>query len=402
MSVFQYSALDGKGYTCKGVLEGDTARQIRQQLRVQGLAPLTVDEVAGKDESTAPRQRFRANAAELALLTRQLATLVRAGLPLEEALRTVAKQSNKARLQGLLLAVRSRVLEGHSLAQGLADFPSVFPEMYRATIAAGEQSGFLDQVLERLADYTEARHHMRRKTLLALFYPLLLTLVALLVVAGLLTYVVPQVVQVFVSVQQELPWLTRTLIQLSDFLRSYGLWLLAAILSLPFLWRYTMRSEKMRRAWHHSLLKLPIAGSLERSANTARFARTLSILSGGGVPLLDALHISANVMHNLAMREAILQAAQQVREGGSLYIALQQSGLFPPISVQLIASGENSGELDAMLERAAKNQENELESFSATLLALFEPLLILLMGGVVLVIVLAILMPVFELNQLVR
>ncbi len=401
MAAFEYAALDAKGRTRKGVLEGDTPRHIRQQLRERGLTPLQIEEVvkAGKRRR---RSGTRVGAAELALFTRQLATLVKSGLALEEALRAVSEQTEKARLKSLLLAVRARVLEGHSLADGLAEFPNVFPELYRATVAAGEQSGHLDIVLERLADYTETRQYIRQKTLLALFYPALLTTVALLVVVGLLAYVVPQVVQVFVNIKQELPALTRGLIAFSDFLRDWGigLLLLGGLLAAGF--SYLLKFEHFLERFHYLLLRLPLISRLERGANVARFTRTLSILMASSVPMLEALRITAEVVANRPIRNAVLAAADRVREGSSLHDALAVTGLFPPMTVYLIASGESSGNLEEMLERAAVTQERELEALISVFLGLFEPLLILVMGGLVLTIVLAILMPIFELNQLVQ
>lgn len=407
MAAFEYKALDQNGSMRKGVLEGDTPRQIRQQLREQGLSPVEVEEIhrrsnASNKTSAKKTRMVWVNAADLALLTRQLATLVRSGLALEEALKAVSEQTEKSRITNLLLAVRARVLEGHSFADGLGDFPNVFPDLYRATVAAGEQSGHLDVVLERLADYTENRQHMRQKTLLALFYPLLLSGVAVLVVLGLLTYVVPQVVQVFDNIQQELPWLTRTLIQISDFLRDWSGLLLLALGGIFLGLRYLLRFPAAKARFHRLMLRLPIIGRMERGLNVARFTRTLSILGSSGVPVLDALRISAQVLDNLPMRHAVEEAARKVREGSTLQDALQQSKLFPPITLYLIASGETSGNLEEMLERAAINQERELESLTSVILGLFEPLLILVMGGLVLIIVLAILMPIFELNQLVQ
>ena len=403
MPAFQYVALDDRGRQRKGLIEADTPRMARQLLRERGMNPLGVEEVASQERSRS-RQWFRPHISptDLALITRQLATLVGSGLPLEEALGAVARQAERTRLSGLLLAVRARVLEGHTLATALRDFPSIFPELYRATVAAGEQSGHLDVVFERLADYTEARQQMRQKVGLALFYPLLLTGVAILVVAGLLTYVVPQVVQVFSSLNQQLPALTRGLIALSDFLRQYG-WLLLGGLAMGVVsWIYALRRISFKRRVHQTLLKLPLIARLTRGANTARFARTFSILMASGVPVLEALRISAQVMSNLPMREAVEQAAVRVKEGASLQKAISNSGYFPPMTVQLIASGEASGRLENMLERAAVQQERETETLIAALLGIFEPMLILVMGGVVLMIVLAILLPIFDLNQLVR
>ncbi len=403
MGAFEYSALNERGREKKGVLEGDNARQIRQQLREQGLTPLSVEEVAQRE--TRERSGFSLqrgiSATDLALITRQLATLVRAALPLEECLQTVARQSEQPRLKSMMLAVRSKVMEGHTLADGLSDFPHVFPELYRTTVSAGEQSGHLDVVLERLADYTEKRQQMRQKIMLALFYPVILTVVAILVTGALLTYVVPQVVQVFDNIGQELPWLTVSLIAFSDFLRAYGLWLIVLLALLLGVFISMLRREAMRFRWHRLLLRLPLIGRLGRGLNTARFARTFSILTASGVPVLEAMRLSSEVMGSLPMRGAVNDASHRVREGSGIARALEQSRYFPPMTLHLIASGEASGKLEEMLERAADNQERELETVIAMVMGMFEPILILVMGGVVLVIVLAILLPIFEINSLV-
>lgn len=400
MSAFEYAALDKAGRTRKGVLEGDTARQIRQQLREQGLIPLAIEEIVRPAKQRRSR-RIVISATELALLTRQLATLVRSGLTVEGALRAVAEQSEIARIKSLLLAVRSRVLEGHNLASGLREFPKVFSELYCATIDAGEQAGYLEVVLERLAEYTENRHSLQQKTLLALLYPGLLSTVAILVILGLLTYVVPQVVQVFNHVQQQLPLLTRSLIALSDWLHDWGSVALLLLIGIVALLRYSLRFEQPLIFFHGLLLQLPIISRLERGANVARFTRTLNILSKSGVPMLESLRITEHVISNRLLRKAVKSTTDKVREGTSLQEALKQTGLFPPMIIYLIASGETSGRLDEMLERAAIWQERELETLLSTLLSLFEPLLILVMGGMVLIIVLAILLPIFELNKLI-
>jgi general secretion pathway protein F len=405
MGAFEYTALDPRGREKRGVLEGDAARQIRQQLREKGWVPLSVEEVAQREAKERKRYAFLRrgiSATELALITRQLATLVRAGLPLEECLRAVSQQADKGRLKSMLLAVRSRVMEGHSLAVGLSDFPHIYPELYRTTVEAGEQSGHLDRVLERLADYTESRQQLRQKIQLAVFYPALLTVVAILVVGGLMTYVVPQVVQVFENIGQELPPLTRGLIAVSDFLRNNGVVMLVLLALLIGGFSYLLRNPAIRRRFHKVLLAIPLVSRLERGLNTGRFARTFSILTASGVPVLEALRISAQVMSNLPMREAVTEATARVREGAGIAAALERSGYFPPMTVQLIASGEASGKLEEMLERAAINQEREIETLIAALLGLFEPLLILFMGSVVLIIVLAILLPIFDLNQLIQ
>jgi len=403
MGAFEYQALDETGKARKGVLEGDTARQVRQKLREQGWIPLDVSEVAQQEKPS--RTGFRlgggASPTELALITRQLATLVGSGLPLEEALSAVARQSEKARLRSMMTAVRAKVMEGHSLADGLAGFPRAFSEMYRATVAAGEQTGHLDTVLERLADYTEGRQHMRQKVQLALFYPAGLMIVAVSVVVLLLTYVVPKVTEVYADIGRELPGLTSAMIAISGFLRDYGFWLIGAIVLAVLAFAYAMRAEAFRRRVHAFILRIPLVGKLNRGINAGRFARTFAILAGSGVPILDALRISAQVISNLPMREAVQETASRVREGTGISRALERSGQFPPMMLHLIASGEASGRLEQMLERAAINQERETEGTIASLMAVFEPLLILVMGGVVLIIVMAILMPIFQLNQLV-
>jgi general secretion pathway protein F len=404
MGAFDYVALDSSGKEKKGVLEGDTARQVRQQLRDKGWMPLDVQETSQRQPRSEQRKvkvRRGVSATDLALITRQLATLVRSGLPLEECLQAASQQTEKARLKSMLLAVRSRVMEGHALATGLGDYPHVFPELYRTTVSAGEQSGHLEVVLERLADYTENRQQMQQKIQLALFYPVLLTLVAVFVVIGLMTYVVPQVVQVFENIGQELPWLTRTLIAISAFLRGYGIIVLLMLAAAAGGIIWLLRKDGPKRRFHQTLLRLPLVGRLERGINAGRFARTFSIVTASGVPVLEGLRIAATVMSNLPMREAVEEATRKVREGASIYAALEKSGYFPPMTVHLIASGESSGKLEEMLERAAINQEREIETLISAIMGLFEPVLILVMGAVVLVIVLAILLPIFNLNQLV-
>ena len=405
MGAFEYTALDGGGKERKGVLEADTPRQIRQQLREKGWAPLAVVEVQQREARSQVRRGLfqrRISPVDLALITRQFATLVRSGLPVEEALQTLSRQTEKPRLKSMMMAVRSRVMEGHTLATAFEDFPHVFPDLYRATVAAGEQSGYLDSVLERLADYTETRQTLQQKTTLALIYPLLVLVVSLLVVALLMVYVVPQIVQVFEGIGQQLPLLTRSLIAASDFTRAYGVWMLLGVIAAVVTARLILRRNGPKRRYHQMQLRLPMISRLVRGLNTARFARTLSILSGSGVPVLEALRISASVVSNIPMRTAVEEAARRVREGAALHSALEHSGYFPPMTVHLIASGEASGKLEAMLERAADSQEREMEVLITTITELFGPLLILVMGGMVLVIVLAILLPIFDLNQLVK
>ncbi len=403
MPAFEYVALDQAGRTKKGVEEGDSSRQVRSRLREQGLMPMAVNQIAERQSALRmPVMQRRIKPLELALATRQMATLARAGMPIEEVLGTVARQSESQTVRSTLAAVRTRVMEGLPLAHALGEFPSVFPAIYRTTIAAGEQAGRLDVVLERLADNVEAQNAMRQKIMLAMFYPAILTAVAILVTVALLTYVVPEVVQVFTGMNQELPWLTRALIATSDTLRDWGLLMLVALIAIVVVAKQLLKRPGPRRAWDNWLLRLPLIGRLTRGLNTARFARTLNILAGSGVPLLDALNMSASVVSNVPMREAVGDAAKRVREGAGVGHSLERSGYFPPMTLSLIKSGESSGTLDKMLERAAETQERELEARIAIVMGVFEPLLILAMGGVVLIIVLAILLPIFELNTLVN
>jgi general secretion pathway protein F len=404
MGAFEYTAVDATGRERKGVLEGDTARQVRQILREQSLLPVSVSEVAHTEQKRrTATMSFRrgVSAGDLSLMTRQLATLVHSGLPLEEALQAVAEQTEKPRIKSIVLGVRAKVMQGHALADGLADFPAVFPDLYRATVAAGEQSGHLDTVLERLADYTETREQLRNRTLGALLYPLVLFVICSLIVFMLLTYVVPKIVTQFEHSKAQLPLLTRILIAWSDFMREWG-WLVGLILVgavIGFLrW---LRDPAARRRFHAFLLRLPLVGKVVRGTNTARFARTLATLTSSAVPVLEALRISGEVVTNLPMRDAVQDAAMRVREGAPIGRSLAASKLFPPMMIHLISSGETSGELELMLDRAATNQEREMDAILTAVVGLLGPLMIVFMGGFVLLIVLAMLLPIFELNRLI-
>ncbi len=404
MAAYEYSALNAQGRQKKGLIEGDTPRHARQLLRERGLTPLDLAQVSeSRSASASPFRRGGGiSTAELSLFTRQLAILVRSGLPLDEALTAVSEQSESKRVKRIALGVRAGVIEGNALAHSLNQFPNAFPPLFRATIEAGEQSGKLDYILERLADYVERRQVLQSRVSLALIYPVILTIVAIGVVIALLTYVVPQVVGVFDSIGAQLPLLTRALIALSNFLREWGVYLLILIAIGIFVFMRMMRAAPFKRRVHSLMLRLPLIGRLTRGTNTGRFTRTLGILFGSGVPILDAMRIGSQVVTNLPMREAIDEAAVKVREGAALSRSLAASKLFPPITVHLIASGESSGRLDEMLDRSAENQEREVELLVQTTVSIFEPVLIVAMGGVVLLIVLAILVPIFDLNQLVK
>jgi general secretion pathway protein F len=407
MGAFRYIAIDSTGQQRKGLLEGDTAKQVRQSLREQNLLPVEVEELR-QQEARERGERFSflqnrsMSAYDLALITRQLATLVHSGLPLDEALLAVSEQTDKPRIRSIIMGVRAKVMEGHPIAVGLGDFPGSFPEIYRATVAAGEQSGHLGTVLERLADYTESREQLRSRTINAMLYPALLFVVCAGIVMLLLTYVVPKVVKQFDNAKAVLPLLTRILIAFSNFMRHWGLWLLLVIIIGIVLFVRSLRNDNNRRRYHAFLLKLPLIGRVVRGTNTTRFARTLSTLTSSSVPVLDALRIAGEVVNNLPMRDAVQNAAVKVREGAPIGRSLGATKQFPPMMVHLISSGESSGELEAMLDRAATNQEREMDALLNTFVGLLGPLMILFMGGMVLMIVLAMLLPIFQLNDLVK
>ena len=403
MPTFNYRAQDANGRHCRGQQEADSARHARQLLRERGLRPtlLTVAK-SGNPGVRHAQSGTRLGVTDLALLTRQLSTLIQAGLPLEEALGAVAAQSEKRLLSSLLAAVRSRVIEGHALATALSAFPRAFPELFRASVAAGERSGYLGQVLEELADYTEARQQSRQKIQLAMVYPLILMFASLAIVGFLLGYVVPDVVKIFINSGQALPFLTQAMIALSNGLRTWGWVLLVLMIACLGAARWTLRQPLLKLRWHGVLLNLPLLGKVLRAMEAARFASTLAILGKSAVPLVDALQIAATVITNLAIRQRMLDVARSVREGGTLARGLERSADIPPMMLHLIASGERAGELDSMLARAAEQQEKALAARIALVVSLFEPFMLVLMGGVVLLIVLAILLPILSLNQLVN
>ncbi len=403
MGAFEYVALDSSGKESKGLLEGDTAKHVRQQLRERSLLPVKVTEVAERQPGNkkAPTLRRGLSSADLALLTRQLATLTQSGLPLEEALLAVSEQNENPRAKSIVLGVRSRVMEGHTLADGLAEFPNAFPELYRATVSAGEQSGHLDAVLERLAEFTESRQALQQQVRNALIYPIALVVTAVGIISFMLAYVVPKVVYIFENYDQELPVLTRVMIASSDFLRDHWLILVIATVAIVFGLRKLVQKPGPKRRWHRLLLRIPIVAKLTRGINTARFTQTLSILAGSGVPILDSLRIASQVVVNVPMREAVQEASLRIREGAMISKSLASSKLFPPMTTHLIASGEASGRLEEMLSRAASNQEREVDGLISTLLGIMQPLLVIVMAVIVLLIVLAILLPIFELNNLI-
>jgi general secretion pathway protein F len=404
MAAFAYKAMDANGKSKIGVLEGDNARQIRQQIREQGFIPLEVEQVAEQEKKNqASFSLFKAkiSASELALLTRQMATLIESALPIEEALLAVAEQCEKPRHKNMMMAVRSKVVEGHGFAEALSEFPYVFDNLFRAMVAAGEKSGHLDTVLNRLAEYTENREKTRNQIIQALVYPLIMMTVAVAVVIMLLVQVVPTIVGQFDQMGQELPTITNVLIAISNAVQNYGIYAAILFVLIIFLVAKLLTIPRIRLKYDKKLLRMPFVGRLTRSTNTARFARTLSILTASAVPLLESMRIAGNVLENLHLKGAVKEAASKVKEGSSLRSALDHAKIFPPMMMHMIASGERSGELQQMLARAADNQDREFESTVSISLKIFEPVLIVVMAGVVLFIVLAILMPILALNSLV-
>ena len=401
MEAFQYQALDAAGRTVSGVVQADTARQARMQLRAQGLLPSRIGQVNARARAGQTWARG-ISAAELSMVTRQLATLLASGLTMEQALNALIEAATEPTTREVLTGVKIEVTAGSSLAGALGAYQKSFPDFYRALVHGGEESGALPTVLQHLADYLDARQALKQKTGLALLYPILVTIVALAIVTGLLVYVVPQVVQVFQQSRQTLPLLTRALIAVSDFLRGAWPYIVVLIVAGIVAGRMALRRDAARRSWHAMLLRMPLLAPLIRGVNTSRFASTLAILVGGGVPLLSALASAARVMTNMVLREAVERAIERVREGASLARALGETRAFPPLLIHLVASGEVSGKLEQMLARAAHLETQALERRLAVFLTLLEPVMILVMGGVVLMIVLAILLPIIEINQLVQ
>ncbi|MDB5761171.1 MAG: gspF [Herminiimonas sp.] len=406
MPAFRYEAVDAVGATKKGVVNADSARAARSDLRTQGLVPIAVDAITTQLDASGQTRSHglggRLSTTELALFTRQLASLLEASLPLEQAFTALLEQAERTYVRDLIASIRSEVMGGASLSDALSRHPRDFTDIYRALVASGEQIGQLSRVLSRLSDYIERRNSLVQKVKLAFTYPAIVTVVAFAIVIFLLTYVVPQIVSVFANTKQKLPFLTVMMLAISDFVRNYGWMVAIAVIGLFFAWRAALKDPSIKMRWHTWLLNAPLYGKFERSLNTARFASTLAITTGSGVPILRALQTSRDTLSNVAMREQVEDAANSVREGVGLARALSAHKHFPPMLIHMIRAGEVTGELPAMLDRAANAQEQDLERRAMTIAGLLEPALILAMGVVVLLIVLAVLMPIIEINQLVR
>ena len=413
MAAFSYTALNSQGKSVKGVLEGDSERHVRSQLRGKHLKPLSVVAASSSRPENgeakkgsglgslgglfAPKLSIR----DRSLLTRQLASLLLSGLPIDEALNTAAKQSGKESTQGIILSIRSRVMEGHSLAQALAQHPASFDNMYRSMVQAGETTGYLGKVLEQLAEYIERSEYTRSKLRMAMVYPLVLIAVSISVVTALMVFVVPDLVGMFQQNDRTLPLATQILIYISDTLTNYGLFILLLLVAIGIGIRWLLTNPAYQRIWHRIVLKLPLIRNIVLLAESSRFAGTLSLLAQSGVPLLQALKISTQVMSNLELKESCSGLVRTVQEGGSLSTALRNVGWFPPLLVQMTASGEANGTLDQQLSYCSKNQERELEMSLSTTLGIFEPMIVVVMGGAIVFIMLAILLPIFDLNKMV-
>jgi general secretion pathway protein F len=400
MGAYQYQALKKNGSTSKGVLEADSERHARQLLRDQGLIPTQV-QVLTQQRSGSSGNKGKISAADLSLFTRQLATLLAAGIPVEESLRGVSEQTEKDKVRELIIGVRAKVLEGYGLAQAMSHYPQAFPELYRSTVGAGEQTGHLDVVLEKLADYTENQQQTRQKVQQALIYPAIMIIVSIGIISFLLSFVVPKIIEVFTSSGQTLPGMTEVLISISNFVKSYGLYAFLGIILLLYAFKKSLNNIKVKTVWHRLLLKLPVVSYLVKTINVARYIHTFGILFAAGVSVLETMRVSASLVTNLVMRQAFDAATIKVREGSGISEALKETGYISPMAIHLISSGEKSGQLSPMMERSASHLDNEVKRLIDTSLTLLEPLVILLMGAVVLFIVLATLLPIFSMEQLI-
>jgi len=400
MTTFDYSAIDHNGKKHRGILEADTERQVRQKLRAINLVPISVSGTEATKTTADKKYAIRLSTATLAILTRQLAVLLKSGMPLSQALQGLCKQS-QGQSNRLLSLVLAAVREGNSLSQGLARFPNTFDQLYCATVQAGEHSGHLDRILEQLAEHAESQQTFRQKTQAAIIYPLLLTVLSIAIVTGLMIYIVPDVIKVFTDTGQPLPTLTQLLVACSAFLSQWGLALVMALAALSLALMVAWRLPALKRSMHYAYLHTPLIKTISRGVNAQRYMQTLGILSQSGVPLHSGMQIARRAIKNSHFRHLLTGASSRVREGQSLSHSLEQMGYFPPLMLYMIASGEASGKLDQMLLKAAQQQQQEIQVKVATAVSLFEPMMLFAMGVVVLLIVLAILLPILNMNQLI-
>lgn len=404
MSRFSFHVTSSTGKKQRGGMDADSPRAARQLLREQGLTLLDIKQVSHSPSSNSIKNKglkTRVPSHAVSLFSRQLATLVNAALPVEAALGVIARQTEHAGLASALTAVRCKVMEGHTLADALTDFPRVFDPMFRTLVTAGERTGQLGSVLEKMADYNEIRQQIKSKLTQAMVYPVMLTLVAILVITILLVAVVPQIIEQFVHLKHALPITTQILIAISGFLQRWWLTITIGIATSGVVFKLALRRPKNLMLFHTRLLQVAVVGPLIRAINSARYARTLSILQSSGVPLLDAMRIAIEGTANVRIHYLLSQAAENVRQGSSLFVVLEQTKLFPPMMLYMIASGEQSGRLGELMAHAADNQDKMMQHRLAMALALFEPLLIVTMASIVLFIVMSILQPILQLNNLV-
>ena len=406
MPAFQYIALSADGKEVKGISEADSAKHLRQTLRDQALTPLEVEQTSQQFNTSKKPGRvsfFRPKLSNLdrVLFTRQLSTLLSSSMPVEESLNTIAQQTEKQSTSALVMGVRSRVLEGNSLAQSLLEYPNSFSRLYCSSVAAGEQSGFLDQVLDNLATYLEREHESFRNVEMALMYPIILLVVAFLIVGALMVYVLPDMISVIEDTGQTLPWSTQVLISITEIIQSYWWLILSSFIFSVVVLQRLLSQEKIRLVWDTYQFSLPVIGKIVRSSNSARYSNTLSILARSGIPLVDSMKIASEVVSNTALQQGLRGATQEVIEGKSLRGSLEAIRYFPPMMIHMVGSGEQSGELDQMLERIANYQQTEVERLVSTLVKMFEPAMMLVMGATVLFIVMAVLLPILSMNQIV-
>lgn len=403
MDAFEYSSLDQSGKSKSGIIQADTEKHVRQLLRDQNLIPVKIEKMqAGVDSAAGKKHNTKLRTGELPIIIRQLSTLLKAGLPLDEALSTITEQSDHKNSKKILITLRAKLMEGQSLAYGMDLFPKAFDELITTSVEAGEQSGHLDEVLLRLAEYLEQREDMSKQSWMALLYPIILIVTSIAVVSGLMVFIVPKVIQVFETNNAQLPIITRALVSLSDWIRQYGLAVFIALMIAIVAFIFALQNQEFRYKWHKFLLKIPILGSFIRIAQSARFTRTLGILTKSTVPIVQALSLSSKVIKNLVIKESVEKTAAQVREGSSLSQSLKANGYFPPMTIRLIHSGEQSGILSEMLERSADTQERDVNQKLTSIVSIMQPVAILIVGMMILLIVLAMLLPIFQMNTIIN
>ncbi|MCF6288604.1 MAG: type II secretion system inner membrane protein GspF [Proteobacteria bacterium] len=403
MDAFEYTSLDKDGKNKSGIIQADTEKHVRQLLRDQHLIPTKIEKVDAHYDITdvGKKRKTQLRVGELPIIIRQLSTLLKAGLPLDEALSTTIEQSEHKNSKKILISLRAKLMEGHPLAYAMQLYPKAFDELITTSVEAGEQSGNLDEVLLRLAEYLEQRQDMSKQSWMALLYPIILIVTSIAVVSGLMVYIVPKVIQVFENNNAQLPMITKALVALSAWVKSYGLILLVAIMIATVAFILALQNHDFKFKWHKFLLKLPIVGSFIKVAQSARFTRTLGILTKSTVPIVSALSLSGKVIKNLAIKQSVEKTATQVREGSSLSSSLKANGYFPPMTIRLIHSGEQSGILSEMLERAADTQERDVNHKLTSIVSIMQPVAILIVGIMILLIVLAMLLPIFQMNTII-